>query len=199
MSGRIGQGTNMANVDNPNGLTPAWGLTGGYPGRIDRFYTTDGTAIYVGGLVKPSGTADADGLMAVTGNVATGADVLGVVVGVEPVTRDSLLYKAATTNRYVYVCTDPNMIYEVQDDGAATPAATTVGNVADLVGFTSGDTATGRSAIEISMASVSASGDGSEDVIIIGLVQRPNNVFGVNANWLVKLNNSFWKDSSVGA
>ena len=187
----------MANVNNANGLTPAWGLTGGYPGRIDRFYTTDATAIYVGGLVKPAGTSDANGVMEVTGNVATGADVLGVVVGVEMETRDSLLYKAASTNRYVYVCTDPNMIYEVQENG--TGAATDAGNVCDLTGFTSGSTSTGRSAIQISSTAKSAGGDGSEDVVMIGLVQRPNNAFGANARWLVKLNNSYWKDSSVGA
>lgn len=185
----------MANVDNPNGLTPVWALSGGYPGRIGRYYSTDGTAIYVGGLVKPSGTADADGVMAVTGNVAAHAVVLGVVVGVEPVTRDSLLYKAATTNRYIYVADDPNTIFEVQDDGASALAATAVANVADLVAFTSGDTATGRSAIEISAATVAASYT-NEDVQLIGLVQRPNNVFGVNANWLVRLNNHFYRDKA---
>ena len=193
----------MANSDNAFGLRPvASGGSGPYTGKIERFYvqSSDATAIYVGGLVKPDGSASADGLMSVTGNISTGDAVLGVVVAVEPVTADSLTYRAASTERWVYVNTDPNQVFEVQDDSVGGAlAAANVGNSADLTGFTGGDTVYGNSTMEIDSSTATASGDGSEDVVIIGLVQREDNSIAANANWLVRLNNHFMVDGQAGA
>lgn len=192
----------MANSDAATGLKPVRYLSGApYNGAVNLYYvpSTDNTAIYVGGLVKAAGSADADGVMSVTGNVSTGNAVVGVVVGVKPVTADSTIYRAASTARYVFVADDPNLVFEVQDDAAATPTAGIVGNAADLTGFTSGSTTTGLSSIEISMATVTDSGDGTEDVIIVGLANRPDNTIGNNAKWLVRLNNHFFVDASAGA
>lgn len=192
----------MANVDAATGLSPVRYVSGApYNGAVNKYYvpSTDSTAIYVGGLVKPAGSADADGVMSVTGNVATGNAVLGVVVAVEPETRDSTIYRVASTARYVFVADDPNLLFEVQDDAASTPTAGIVGNAADLASFTSGSTTTGLSSIEISMASVTASGDGTEDVVIVGLAPRADNTIGDNAKWLVRLNNHFFVDGVAGA
>jgi hypothetical protein len=190
----------MANTNAPFGLRPVNGLTGGpYTGRIGRYYTTDGTAAYIGSLVKPSGTADADGVMAVTSNLATGAAVVGAVVGVEPVTSSSTIYKEATTNRYVYVADDPNALFVVQDNGASALTATVIANSCDLTSFTTGSTVTGLSSTVISTAAVTASGDGTEDVLIMGLLQRADNAFGTYAKYIVRLNNHFYVDASPGA
>lgn len=199
----------MANVDSPFGLRPVRYQGGGpYNGAANRYYVpaTDNVAIYLGGLVKLAGSADANGIPSVTGNVSTGNAVVGVVVGFEPVAgagaqgRDSLIYRAASTERYVLVADDPNLLFEIQDDGdGATPAAGDVGNTADITGFTSGSTVTGRSAIEIDISTKTAAGDGTEDVFMVSLSQRPDNAFGVNARWLVRLNNHAYVDAFAGA
>ena len=193
----------MANSDNATGLTLARQQgSSAHGGNINRYVAlaATGTDIFVGGLVKPAGTADADGVMDVTGNVATGDAVLGVVVGIEPVTADSLVYREASTLRYIYVADDPNALFEVQEDSVgAAMAVTAVGNTADLASFTSGRDASGKSLIEIDSSTATASGDGTEDVLIVGLVQRADNEIGDNAKWLVRLNNHFFVDAQAGA
>lgn len=193
----------MANVDAAFGLRPVRYLSGApYNGACNRYYipsSDTNAAAYIGSLVKPAGSADADGIMTVTSNVSTGNPVVGVVVGVEPITNSSATYRENSTSRYVLVADDPNLLFAVQDNAAATPTAGIVGNSADLASFTSGSTVTGLSAIEISMATVTTSGDGSEDVIIVGLVSAPDNTIGDNADWLVRLNNHFYVDASAGA
>ena len=190
----------MANTDSAFGLRPVGGLTGGpFSGRVSKYYvpSSDSTAIYLGGLVKPAGSGDAGGIMSVTGNVSTGDAVIGVVVGVEPVTRASTVYREASSERYVFVADDPNTLFEVQEDG--TSAVTAVGNTADLTGLTSGSTVTGRSSIEISTASATSSGDGTEDVIMLGVVQRGDVEVGEFSKWIVRLNNHFLVDAQAGA
>lgn len=193
----------MANADAARGLSPVMYLGGAcYTGGANRYYvpSTDSTAIYIGGLVKLAGSADSDGVPTVTGNVATGDAVVGVVTGVEIVTQDSTIYREASVARYVYVADDPNLLFEVQEDsGGAALAATAVGNVADLTGFTSGSTATGLSAIEIDSSTATASGDGTQDVVIVRLARKADNEIGTNANWLVRLNNHAFVDGNTGA
>jgi hypothetical protein len=180
-----------------------------YTGACNKYYvpSSDGTAIYLGGLVKPAGSADASGIMSVTGNVSTGNQVLGVVVGVDPVEgagadgRDSLTYRAASTERYVYVADEPDLLYEIQEDGeGGTLAVTAVGNTADLTGFTAGSTTTGLSSIEVDSSTATASGDGTEDVLIVGFSRSVDNVVGSQwAKMLVRLNNHFFIDGVAGA
>lgn len=193
----------MANSDNATGLRPVRYQGGAaWSGAANKYYvpSSDGTAIYLGGLVKLAGSADANGIASVTGNVSTGNAVVGVVVGIEPVTADSTIYRAASTERYVLVADDPNLIFEVQDDSVGGAlAAANVGNTADLTGFTSGSTATGSSSIEIDSSTATASGDGTEDVFIVGLVQRGDNEIAANAKWLVRLNNHSMVDGFAGA
>jgi hypothetical protein len=197
----------MANADTPRGLSPVRYRSGApYNGAANLYYipaTDTDAAVYIGGLVKLTGSADADGVAAVTGNVATSNVVVGVVVGVEPSMgagangRDSTLYRANSTERYVWVADDPNLLFEVQDDASATLTAGAVGSVADLTGFTSGSTTTGLSAIEIS-ASTATTGSSDADVQIVGLVSSPDNVIGDHANWLVRLRNHFADGATNG-
>jgi hypothetical protein len=200
----------MTNVDTPRGLKPVRYVSGKpYTGACNKYYvpSSDGTAIYLGGLVKPAGSADASGIMSVTGNVSTGNQVLGVVVGVDPVEgagadgRDSLTYRAASTERYVYVADEPDLLYEIQEDGeGGTLAVTAVGNTADLTGFTAGSTTTGLSSIEVDSSTATASGDGTEDVLIVGFSRSVDNVVGSQwAKMLVRLNNHFFIDGVAGA
>lgn len=199
----------MANTDNASGLRPVrTGLGSPYNGAANKYYVpaSDGTAIYLGGLVKPGGSADADGVMGVTGNVATGDAVVGVVVGIDAMLgagaggRDSTVYRVASTERYVYVADDPNIVFEVQSDGVGGDlVAADIGNTADLTGFTAGSTVTGRSTIEIDTSTATASGDGTQDVVILGVMPRADNEFSTNVKCLVRLNNHFMVDAQAGA
>jgi len=197
----------MPNADTPRGLRPVRYRSGApYNGAANLYYvpaTDTDAAIYIGGLVKLAGSADADGVASVTGNVATSNVVVGVVVGVEPSMgagangRDSTLYRVNSTERYVWVADDPDLLFWVQDDASATLTAGAVGSVADLTGFTSGNTATGLSAIEIS-ATTSTTGSSDADVQIVGLFNSPDNAIGNHADWLVRLRNHFAVGASNG-
>lgn len=193
----------MPNSNAPAGLRPVKYLSGApYNGAANRYCipASDATAAYIGSMVKPAGSADANGVMTVTSNVATGNPVIGVVVGVEPVSGDSTTYRVASTLRYVYVADDPNLVFEVQEDSVGGAlAVTAVGNVADATGFTGGSTTTGLSSTLLDSSTATASGDGTEDLLIWGLVQRPDNEIGSTAKWLVRLNNHFLVDGSAGA
>ena len=189
----------MANVDAPFGLRPVRYLSGApYNGATNRYYvpaTDTDAAIYPGGLVKLVGTQDANGIPVVTGNVATGNAVVGVVVSVEPVTQDSTMYRASGTARYVNVADDPNLLFEVQEDGAMTAP---VGATATLTGFTAGNTLTGLSSIEIDSSEVSETADVDDDVLIVRLSQKPDNATGANAVWEVRLNRHASVNAATG-
>lgn len=193
----------MANADAPFGLKPVRYLSGApYNGAANRYYipaTDTDAAVYVGSLVKLTGGADADGIPVVTGNVATGNPVVGVVVSVVPVTADSTIYRANSTARYVMVADDPNLVFEVQEDSdGGALAATAAGGTATLTGFTSGSTVTGLSAIEIDSSGLSETSDTDDDVRIIQMVQRPDNAVGANAIWRVRLNVHQYVNAAVG-
>ena len=157
--------------------------------------------------MKLAGSADSRGVPSVSGNISTGDAVVGVVVGFDPAEgdgadgRDSTTYRANSTERYVWVADDPNVLFEVQEDSdGGALAAGNVGNVADLTGFTSGSTVTGLSSIEIdsSTAVGGGGGDNTEDVLIMRLVNRPDNEIGDQAKWLVRLNNHEYIDGNDG-
>jgi len=193
----------MANADSAFGLRPVRYLSGApYNGAANKYFIpasdTD-TAVYIGSVVKLTGGADADGIPVVTGNVATSNPVVGVVVGVVPVTADSLTYRANSTARYVMVADDPSLVFEVQEDSVGGAlAATAAGATCILAGFTSGSTITGLSGIELDSSNVSETSDTDDDVRIISLVQRPDNEIGANAKWLVRLNLHQYVNAAVG-
>jgi hypothetical protein len=102
----------MANVNAPFGLRPVGTVNGQPYTGAARTYSVpagDGTAIYIGDAVKLVGTSQiingspySDIAIAATGDV-----MVGVVIGVLPATRDSLTYRAASTQRLVLVADDP--------------------------------------------------------------------------------------------
>lgn len=192
----------MANANSPAGLRPVRYLSGApYNGAANKYYVgaSDTNAVYLGSLVKLTGTADADGIAEVTGIVSTGDDYVGVVVGVAPTTADSAVYREASTERYVMVADDPALVFEVQEDSVGSAGVpNTVGSVADLTSLRSGSTVTGRSTTQIDTSTATTSGDGTEDVLLVGLVQREDNEFGNYAKWLVRLNNHALVTGSTG-
>lgn len=189
----------MANVDRANGARPIRYLSGApWNGKTRRYYvpSTDGTAIYVGDFVKSAGSADADGVPTVA-QAAAGNTLLGVVVGIEPnPTNLSAVYRAASTAAYVYVCDDPNVVYEIQEDsvgGAMT--ATNVGNNGDIV-VGSGNTSNGVSGMQLDSSDVISTTTGSAQLRVLRLASRVDNAIGNYAKWEVVINEHEWKSTT---
>lgn len=176
----------MANSDIPRGLWPVRYASGApYNGAANRYYVpaSDGTAIYLGDAVKLAGSADADGVPDVA-QAAAGDTVIGVVVGVEPVTRDSTTYRVASTARYVFVADDPELLFSVQEDSVGGAlAVTNVGNNFDLV-VAAGSAITGYSGMELDS---STAGTSTAQVRVVALDPKPDNEIGANAKWLVRI------------
>jgi hypothetical protein len=189
----------MANSDIAYGLRPYSYLSGApYNGQARLYYvpSTDATALFLGTPVKLAGSADTEGVADVTA-ASINDNVVGVVVGVKAVTEASLIYRAASTERYVYVADDPNILFSIQEDavGGALAVAST-GLNADWVG-SGGSTDTGWSSIELD--SNTAAATATLDFLIMGFVRRADNEAAVaNADVIVKLQNHQYADGAVG-
>lgn len=191
----------MANTDTPKGLVPVSMADGSPYSAAVRAYSTasgDATGIFIGDPVKLSGTSQTiDGVVyADVDQAATGDVIAGVVVGVKPVTRDSLTYRAASTQRIVFVETGPNVLFEIQEvsGGTALTAAAIGLNANFVVG--SGSTTTGYSGVELNNATEDTTN--TLDLKIIGLVNRADNEVGEHAKWLVQINRSQWSNQVAG-
>ena len=122
----------MANANAPFGLRPVKGVNGQTVTGAPRQYShlaSDGTALYIGDLVKLAGTASTiNGVtMPDVVRAATGDVILGAVTGIVPTSRDTLGYGAASTAYTLFVDDDPNSLFEVQDVNSGT--ALTVNDV----------------------------------------------------------------------
>jgi hypothetical protein len=117
----------------PYGMRPVGTLSGApWQASVKQYLipSGNGTAVFVGDMVKTDGGTgaantivngiDCSGMpTAIQGNHATAtADVVGVVVGFLPDPANlSTRYRLASTNRIALVCTAPDAIYEMQEDG----------------------------------------------------------------------------------
>jgi len=171
----------MANSTTPFGLRPVQTLLSGpYSGAVGAFSVAagNGTAIYIGDLVTQAGTSQIiDGVVyqdVVQG--ATGDVFTGVVVGVLPTTRDSLLYRAASTQRILLVNIDPNADFLVKQSAGGTPlTANDIGLNANVV-VGSGSTVTGWSGM--SLDNTTEAGTNTLDLKIVGMPSGPGNDVG---------------------
>jgi len=175
----------MANADRPRGLKLVGHVSGSpFNAQIRRYAvpSSDGTALFVGDAVKTNGTASTAGIPYVI-QAAAGDGLRCVVVGFEPLaTNLELLYRAASTERVVYVCDDPEALFEIQEDGAI--AVTAVSGNADLV-VAAGSTVSGLSGMELDSSSATTS---TAQLRILELAQREDNAVGTNAKWIVRIN-----------
>lgn len=202
----------MANPDAAFGLRPVRHLDGSpWNGKVTQYLVpaADGSAVYVGDLVKKEGTVgsgaaglvvngqDCEGMPTVIVAGATDTTLVGVVVGFLPLqTNLETLHRAASTNRIALVVDAPDVVFEIQEDSdGGALAATAVGNNFDTV-YTAGSTTTGRSAVELD--SSDTSGTSTAQLRLLGLSKKPGNAIGTNAVWDVVINEHFFK-STTGA
>lgn len=191
----------MANVDTPFGFKPVRSLSGApYNGSVRAFSTAtgDATAIFIGDPVILSGTSQTiDGVIyADVDQAATGDVIVGVVVGVKPVTADSLKYRAASTQRILYVATDPDLLYEIQEvSGGTALDANAIGLNANFV-VAAGSTTTGYSGVELNNATEATTN--TLDLQIVGFANRAGNEIGEHAKWLVRINRHQFANQVAG-
>jgi hypothetical protein len=186
----------MANV-NRKGFRPVKRKGDEFAGDCNLYFipSTDGTAVFKGDVVKLAGSASADGYATVAQAGANDVPV-GVVVGfrVDPTNLNlSGSYRAASTDRYVLVADDPDLICELQsDDVGGRIAATDVGLVAQIA-VGAGSTTTGFSGMELD-TSTKASAQTGYVLQIMGIVDRPDNdISSDNSKVLVKFNTHAYK------
>lgn len=206
----------MANINAPKGFVPVRHMNGApWNGQTKMFLipSSDGTAVFVGDLVKLAGSAGAAGTVvsgldcegmptaAIASAGTTGQDLLGPVVGflVDP-TNLTLKYRAASTNRIALVCVDPSVVYEVQEDAVGSNiAAADIGlNVPYTT--TAGNTTTGVSKMEIDSSAVATTS--TLPFKLLGLVKRPDVAFGTastdHAKFEVMLNTGIYMPNVAG-
>jgi hypothetical protein len=190
----------MANPNVRRGFVPSRYLNGSaWNGAVNMYYipSTDASVISVGDPVKSVALSDANGTMGVQKAAGTDA-VRGVVVGFLPAPPFGQSFQAGlldlaiqnlpatkTKAYYALVVDDPFVLFELQDDGLAALTATAVNK--NAIFTVANPTAPSfNSASVLSTASVAVTA--TLNLKIMGLIQRDDNAFGVNAAWLVKFN-----------
>lgn len=164
-----------------------------YSGSVHRVYYNTAANLFVGDPVTIGGTADAaTGTMSVVlATAGTGNPIYGVVVAIDPIRTDlSKQYIPSGTAGFVYVETNPNVVYQAtEDDGSL--VITDVGQNHNLVAGSGGSTSTGTSswAIDSDSSAVTA----TLQVRLLGLAKIEGNLVGAASPytiWEVCLNNS---------
>jgi hypothetical protein len=180
----------MANTNNPEGLKPVRYASGApYNGACNKYFipSTDGTAAFVGDPVIVAGSGDADGVPTCTvATAGTSNAITGVIVGVLNTSSLTKRYRAASTGQYVFVADDPNLLFEIMDDGSASIAAADIGLNANLTAGSGGSTVTGLSSWQLNTTSKATTN--TLQVRIERFVERADNSIGTNAKVLVRIN-----------
>lgn len=167
-------------------------------GRLCYVPASQAGNIFLGDPVVPLGGTDAFGVPAV-GIATAGATntILGGMIGISngpsgsgfTVTRDLPVYRQASIANYIFVCDDPNQLYAVQEDSVGGAIAASVAGFSNgnLVAG-SGNTTTGFSGWQLQSSTVTNTANPTYQLRLLGLLRGPDNVIGVNADWIVRLN-----------
>lgn len=175
----------MASVSRAKGFSPVRSITGApYNGAANVYFipASDGTAVYIGDVVKLAGDARSPaGVPTVTRAGATD-QMLGVVVGIlfsgigdtmnipPVVPLDTPVYRLASTDRYVLVADDPNIVFEAQCSGTLGTADIGL-NVSPTT--TAGSTTTGVSGEQIDLSTKATTA--TLPFKLVAIPQRPDN------------------------
>jgi hypothetical protein len=121
--------------------------------------------------------------------LSSGADQVlcrGVIVSFEPLATDlTKLYNPASTERYALVCMDPQVVYQIRDDGAGTPSKVFPGQNATMTA-SGGSTVTGRSGYVLDTSTPTTTQ--TYPLHILGLAPIEDNELDDYAIWEVLLN-----------
>ena len=201
----------MANKIAPHGFAPLRYLNGAAWNGATNVYlvpSTDGSVISVGDAVKSAAGGDANGISAVA--KAAGTDtVRGVVVGVLAVNpNDPSLVgtnldltlqnipATKTKDYYVMVVDDPAVVFSLEDDGVGGLSAAAACNKNAIFVVANPVAPSQVSATTLSTASIATTS--TLNLKLLGLVQAPDNAYGVNADWAVMFNLHELRGSTAG-
>lgn len=197
----------MASVSRINGFSPVKMITGApYNGQAGVYFvpSSNSDVIMVGDVVKLAGDARSPTGVPTVARHAGGATeaAVGVVVGilftgegdvqnVPPVTDlNTPVYRRASTDRYLLVADDPNLIFEAQTSGAAlTTAAVGLNCEPDVA---AGSTTSGSSGMTIDLSTAAATA--TLPLKVVGFPYRPdNNIGDTYTRAYVMINNHQYK------
>lgn len=193
----------MPNINAPFGCMPIEQGDGSpWNGKANVYVipSSDGSAFYIGDLVKSAAGADTNGISAVA-KAAAGDPVRGIIVGVFPVQPDlpslvgtdlalSTLTVPATKARdyYVAVCDDPGVVFEIQGDTTGTNQVAANANKNANVTVAAPSSGS-QSATVVNSSSIAVTF--SLGIKLMGLSRRRlpgGNAFGASAIWRARFN-----------
>ena len=204
----------MANINSPSGLSPVRTITGApfnEQGQLFAIANDASNSYAIGDVVVVAGGSDDNGTAYVTKMLADSDTPLGVIVGIQQASASNSLegttlalnqiYLPVNSGlRYVYVVTDPQVIYEVQDTVGAS-----AGNIGSNAGmdYTADQTSLSMSSPQSStvvkhstIAALTEPGSADLPLQILGLSQKANNTFGAYSKLLVTFNRHQYKQAA---
>lgn len=200
----------MANYIGSRGFVPSRYRNGApFAGAVNMYHipSTDTNAYAPGDAVKSSPSGDANGIPDVVKALGTDT-VRGVIVGVQFASQNTNSFlgynldltvqnipATKTRDYYVLVVDDPDVLFELQDDGLTALTATACNKNASFT-VTNPTSPQQNSATTLTTSSVAVTQ--ALPLKIMGLVQKPNNAYGVNANWLVMFNQHEFQGNTAG-
>lgn len=204
----------MANSAAPFGLRPVRRLDGAaWTGQARHYVipSDDTNNYFIGDPVDLTGNSNTTEITVIGGGtfapgtlseiaLATLADTnqtIGPIVGFAPTSRDSAVYGPASTVRVALVADDPNLVFEIQDDGATALTADSVGLNAIMQSGT-GSTITGRSGYVLDTNGDAPEANASNMLLILQLSKRMGNEIAAFAIWDVILGVHRYKASGDG-
>lgn len=197
----------MASVSRINGFRPVKFLDGKpYTGQANVYFvpSSNSDVIMVGDVVKLAGDGRSPTGVPTVARHAGGATeaAVGVVVGilfsgvgdtqnVPPVTDlNTPVYRRASTDRYLLVADDPNVVFEAQTSGATFATADIGQNCEPDVA--AGSTTSGASGMTIDLST--KAGTATLPLKVVGFPYRPDNNIGDSyTNAYVVINNHQFK------
>lgn len=201
-------------VDKPYGMRPIRTGNGSpYMGEAQLYHipSTDVNAYFIGRPVTMLGTGDVTGVPSVVVGVA-GSAILGPIVGIHPVKpinpsllgtslslEDTSIPAVKTRDFYVMVCDDPDIVFQIQQNSGDLQAA----DIALNVNFVITSPTNTQQYDATVIASASKAVTSTLNLKLLGPVQRDDNPISVSAtslftDWLVKINNHFFRGGTVG-
>lgn len=197
----------MANADAAFGLRPVRYRSGkAYTGGGQEAYAFDtSAALAIGDPVVMSGAGEAATGLPVFKLSAAAGPIDGVIVGMlsdagsTVLTRDNarVIPASASTGAFVLVETDPDVIYEIQEDsGGGAIAADSVGLHANLA-IAAPDAVNGLSKVELDSSTAAADATGGLALKIVSLQRAEDNALGANAIWEVVINKTAWRGAGT--
>jgi hypothetical protein len=202
----------MANVSRPRGLSPVGTLTGApfnQQGELFAIANDASNTYAIGDVVKLTTGADANGIAYVTKMTADADLPMGVIVGIRPadpgvslegtnIDLSKLYLTKSSGTRYVYVITDPTVVYEAQADSYA------LADVNKNVGanWTADQTTLAQSSPQSSttikastVLALGTSGSLGLPFMVTGLAQRQDNEAGAYSKVNVIFNRHLYKQA----